>query len=52
MDNTGSRKKDASFNALLSASLLKRLREESQHSGLSMNEVVCHSFLNEMKNPD
>jgi predicted DNA binding CopG/RHH family protein len=45
-------KKDASFHALLSSSLLKRLKEESERTGLSMNEIVCQALLNKLKNPD
>ncbi len=45
-------KKDVSFHALLSSSLLKRLKEESQHTGLSMNEIVCQALLKELKDSD
>ncbi len=37
-------KKDVSFHALLPSSLLKRLKEESAHSCLSMNEIVCQAL--------
>ena len=42
-------KKDVSFHALISSSLLKRLKEESQRTGLSMNEIVCQALLKELK---
>ncbi len=45
-------KKDASFHALLSSSLLKRLKEESKRTGLSMNEIVCQTLQKELKDPD
>lgn len=45
-------KKNVSFHALLSSSLLKRLREESQRTGLSMNEIVCQSLLRDLKDTD
>ena len=45
-------KKDVSFHALLSSSLLKRLKEESQRTGLTMNEIVCRALVTELKNPD
>ena len=44
-------KKDASFHALFSSSLLKRLKEESFHTGLSMNEIVCQALQKELKDP-
>ncbi len=37
-------KKDVSFHALLPSSLLKRLKEESRITGLSMNEILCRSL--------
>ena len=37
-------KKDVSFHALLPSSLLKRLKEESLLSGLSMNEILCQTL--------
>jgi predicted DNA binding CopG/RHH family protein len=36
-------KKDARFLALFPSSLLKRLKEESARTGLSMNEIVCRA---------
>ena len=38
-------KKDVSFHALLSSSLLKRLKEESLLTGLSMNEILCQTLM-------
>ncbi len=43
-------KKDVSFHALLPSSLLKRLKEESCHSGLSMNEIVCQALKKALEN--
>lgn len=42
-------KKDVSFHALISSSLLKRLKEESLHTGLSMNEIVCQALVKELE---
>ncbi len=42
-------KKDVSFHALLPSSLLKRLKEESLQTGISMNEIVCQALLKELK---
>lgn len=44
-DKIVSTKKDVSFHALLPSNLLKRLREESLRTGLSMNEIVCQALL-------
>ncbi len=38
-------KKDARFLALFPSSLLKRLKEESVRTGLSMNEIVCQAVI-------
>ena len=38
-------KKDVSFHALLPSSLLKRLKEESLLTGISMNEILCQSLI-------
>lgn len=43
-------KKCVSFHALLSSSLFKRLKEESQHTGYSMNEIVCQALAKEFEN--
>lgn len=42
-------KKDASFHALLPSSLLKRLKDESLRTGLSMNEIVCQALREQLK---
>ena len=42
-------KKDVSFHALLPSSLLKRLKEESKRTGISMNEIACQALLKELK---
>ena len=42
-------KKNVSFHALISSSLLKRLKEESKRTGLSMNEIDCQALLKELK---
>ncbi len=42
-------KKDVSFHALLPSSLLKRLKEESLHTGISMNEIVCQALIKGLK---
>ena len=41
-------KKDVSFHALISSSLLKRLKEESLRRGLNMNKIVCQALLEEL----
>lgn len=38
-------RKDARFLALFPSSLLKRLKEESTRTGLSMNEIVCQAVI-------
>ncbi len=38
-------KKDVSFHALLPSSLLKRLKEESLRTGISMNEILCQALI-------
>lgn len=38
-------KKDVSFHALISSSLLKRLKEESSNTGLSMNEILNQALI-------
>jgi len=38
-------KKDESFHALISSSLLKRLKEESSSTGLSMNEILNQALI-------
>ena len=43
-------KKNVSFHALLPLSLLKRLKEESLCTGVSMNEIICRALSNEMEN--
>lgn len=42
-------KKNVSFHALIFSSLLKRLKEESLRTGLSMNEIVCQALLDELE---
>ena len=42
-------KKDVSFHALLPSSLLKRLKEESLRTGVSMNEIICRALSKEME---
>ncbi len=42
-------KKNVSFHALLSSSLLERLRDKALRAGLSMNEIVCQALLKELK---
>ncbi len=42
-------KKNISFHALISSSLLKRLKEESIRTGFSMNEIVCQALLKELE---
>lgn len=42
-------KKNVSFHALFSSSLLERLRDKALRTGLSMNEIVCQALLKELK---
>lgn len=50
--NTGNvtDKRDTSFHALLPSSLLLRLKEKSQRTGESMNELVCQAIQNNIEN--
>lgn len=42
-------KRDLSFHALIPSSLMRRLKEESEKTGLSMNEITCRALVGELE---
>ncbi len=42
-------KRDLSFHALIPSSLMRRLKEESKKTGLSMNEITCRALMGELE---